>query len=140
MVNFERDPEKIKAAYESGIITPQDCEKWQGVQGYKAMLKKSHDDSEISKSTFANEGEKVESYFFERDLSCNQFRFILKGVDFEPIDLFKQSEILKSMEQIPLKRVFPRRDTANETMRKVNAAVGSITQMAEEIKKRKLKQ
>jgi len=145
MVNFETDPQRIKAAADKGIITKEDYEKWLGVQGYKTMLKKSREDSEISTSVFADESEKAESYFFERDLSSNQFRFILKGVDFQPLDLFKQHTVIKAMQQAPLVRNQPARvknlnTEISEGIRKGMESANNLLAFAKEtVKKNELR-
>lgn len=135
MTNYCTDADAIKEAHSKGIIGSADFQKWNAVQGYRTMLNKSIENSSISKATYANEVEKTESFFFERDLSANTLRFILKGVDgLQPLDLFKQNEIWKSIRQEPLQRQMPVR--VNESMSKINAIIAETTQMANEMKRR----
>lgn len=103
MNNFCTDQDKIQEAFEKGIITPEDFAKWNGLNGYKKTLKKSVDNDEITKSTFATENAKADGFYFQRDRTSNTLKFRLYGSDFQPLDLFPKP-IIKARQEQPLQR------------------------------------
>ena len=136
MKNYNNTDEEIKNGFESGIITEEDYNKWQGLKGYISMLQKSEEDGDISKAVFENEIAKAKGYYFERDKSFNTLRFTLHGpADHTPMDLFKQKEILKSIQNKPLQD--KQQTRVDDSMKEINALADEICKMNEDMKKRK---
>ncbi len=96
MNNTER--ELIKVAAEKEIITQEDYTKWKAMQRYASILTLSVESFDLNKAIYFNEKSKAESYFFERDLSAHQNRYVLRGDNFQPINLSRKKDIMRAFQ------------------------------------------
>ncbi len=126
MTSFCTDPTQIKEAFNKGLITPEDYNAWLGSSGYKESLKKSLDNNEISATEFKIETEKASGLYWERDdQTKGVFRFVLKGANWQPIDL-KQRKIQKARESQPLQTQQPKRVAVNNPYKKIDSMLDDL--------------
>lgn len=136
MINFSTNPEQIKEAARTGVITEADYYKWLGLQNYSSMLQKSEKIGDISKSTYEKEIASTKGYYFERDRSHNTLKFTLHcPADHTPLDLIKTHTVIKSIKHKPLQS--SSKVNYNASLNKMNEAADKIWKLADEVKTRR---